>query len=134
MKEQHSDVQQTLQLALDYYFGYHLLINAYPDLKQRTKFAHDALITSASDMLLTDIEEKLRTATKYREALATVVSLYVVPIIYLIFPQACWAHQRLSWPCQNGGGSNPLWQVQGTTRLCRPCDAALLGAGLHLCS
>ncbi|KAJ7504016.1 hypothetical protein B0H11DRAFT_2222113 [Mycena galericulata] len=69
-----STFQRTLQLAIDYYLGFHLTKSTYPELLLKAKFANDALIRSAQDQDFTAILARLTGDKDYRESLATVLS------------------------------------------------------------
>ncbi|KAJ7783990.1 hypothetical protein DFH07DRAFT_948993 [Mycena maculata] len=73
LKNQHPDVKKTGQLAIDYYLGFHLLKNSYPDVLEATKFAKDALLRSARHLGFKAIEARLIADDEYREALTTLV-------------------------------------------------------------
>ncbi|KAJ7333946.1 hypothetical protein DFH08DRAFT_1019750 [Mycena albidolilacea] len=73
LKDQHRDVGKTCQLGLDYYFGFHLTRNSYPDVPLKTQFAFDSLSRSAHDQNFTSIHWRLLNDEAYREGLATVL-------------------------------------------------------------
>ncbi|KAJ7854404.1 hypothetical protein B0H14DRAFT_3650459 [Mycena olivaceomarginata] len=75
-KTQHRDVERMLQLAIDYYFGFHLIENMYPDLRGKTKFSYDSMARATRDLTLAAIANKLRDEEPYREGLVPVVRIF----------------------------------------------------------
>ncbi|KAJ7897588.1 hypothetical protein B0H14DRAFT_3589438 [Mycena olivaceomarginata] len=71
-KTQHRDVERMLQLAIDYYFGFHIIENMYPDLRGKTKFGYDSMARATRDLTLAAIANKLRDEEPYREGLVPV--------------------------------------------------------------
>jgi hypothetical protein len=76
IKTQHRDVERMLQLAIDYYFGFHLIENMYPDLRGKTKFGYDSMARATRDLTLAAIANKLRDEEPYREGLVPVVRIF----------------------------------------------------------
>ncbi|KAJ7489502.1 hypothetical protein FB451DRAFT_1390648 [Mycena latifolia] len=72
MKTQHPDVKCILQLAIEYYLGFHMTMNFYPDFQLRTKFSVDSLTCAVRDLSLTAIHAKIVNEKEYREVLGTV--------------------------------------------------------------
>ncbi|KAJ7813614.1 hypothetical protein B0H14DRAFT_3749514 [Mycena olivaceomarginata] len=72
-KTQHRDVERMLQLAIDYYFGFHIIENMYPDLRGKTKFGYDSMARATRDLTLAAIANKLRDEEPYREGLVPVL-------------------------------------------------------------
>ncbi|KAJ6468790.1 hypothetical protein C8R45DRAFT_1167428 [Mycena sanguinolenta] len=69
LKSQHSRVERTVQLGIDFYLGYYLFKLAFPGTEQKNAFALDALLNSAYNLELLDVMEKIRADTMYRNFL-----------------------------------------------------------------
>ncbi|KAJ6459243.1 hypothetical protein C8R45DRAFT_1221410 [Mycena sanguinolenta] len=54
LKSQHSRVERTVQLGIDFYLGYYLFKLAFPGTEQKNPFALDALLNSAYNLELPD--------------------------------------------------------------------------------
>ncbi|KAJ7882069.1 hypothetical protein B0H14DRAFT_3857638 [Mycena olivaceomarginata] len=66
---QHSRVERTVQLGIDFYLGYYLFKIAFPGTEQKNIFALDALLNSAFTLRLSDVMERIKTDTTYRNLL-----------------------------------------------------------------
>ncbi|KAJ7300953.1 hypothetical protein DFH08DRAFT_1090378 [Mycena albidolilacea] len=69
LKMQHSRVERTVQLGIDFYLGYYLFKIAFPGTEQKNIFAKDALSNSAFTLRLLDVMERIKTDTTYRNLL-----------------------------------------------------------------
>ncbi|KAJ7690495.1 hypothetical protein B0H17DRAFT_1134305 [Mycena rosella] len=70
LKSQHPRVEKTVILAIDYYLGYYLWINAFPSSEEKNKFARDAYLNAAVNLNHHDIKEKLLHEDEYVDSLA----------------------------------------------------------------
>ncbi|KAJ7312315.1 hypothetical protein DFH08DRAFT_1044818 [Mycena albidolilacea] len=69
LKMQHSRVERTVQLGIDFYLGYYLFKITFPGTEQKNIFAKDALLNSAFKLRLFDVMERIKTDTTYRNLL-----------------------------------------------------------------